>query len=360
MNEIPHPSTFISASLTEKIRSFAGEAEKLGSLHPGQLDIIYDQKWFNLFVPATHGGLELSFPDALCIEEGLAWADGSTGWTVTLCSGANWFIAFLDPALARKLFSDKKICLAGSGQPSGTARVLNDGYEVSGDWNYATGAHHATAFTANCIIEENGIVLKNQDGSPLIRSFLFMKDEVTIHENWRVTGMIATGSERFGVKRLQVANDRCFEINSKTVFLSHSIYQYPFLQFAEATLAVNSSGMSMRFLDLCEQLFNEKNHRQYPSVANAREQLQKARELFYDSVKRSWDESLNGSQPSEELLIRVSRASRALAAIARQLMDELYPYCGLVAADPGTEINRVWRDLHTASQHSLLNFTQAF
>ncbi len=113
----------------------------------------------------------------------------------------------------------------------------------------------------------------------------------------------------------------------------------------------------MRFLGLCEQLFKEKNHRQYPSVANAKEQLQKARQLFYDSVMHSWDELLTHTQPSGKLLKRVSKTSRDLAAKARQLVDELYPYCGLLAADPATEINRVWRDLHTASQHSLLNFT---
>jgi indole-3-acetate monooxygenase len=356
MKEIPHPSTFISASLVEKIRSLAGEAEKLGSLHPAQLDIIYDQKWFNLFVPATHGGLELSFPDALYIEEGLAWTDGSTSWTVTLCSGANWFIAFLDPGIAGKVFNDKKVCLAGSGQPSGTAKITETGYEVSGDWNYATGAHHATAFTTNCVIEENATVLKNEDGSPLIRSFLFLKEEVTIHKNWNVIGMIGTGSDSFSVRNLQVGNDRCFEINSKTANLPHPIYQYPFLQFAEATLAVNSSGMGMRFLDLCETLFKEKNYREYPSVAKGKKQLQEARQMFYEAVRQSWDEFTTAGSPSDELLIAVSKTSRALAAKARNLVDELYPYCGLVAANPSTDINRVWRDLHTASQHSLLLF----
>jgi indole-3-acetate monooxygenase len=356
MNEIPHPSSFIAPSLAEAIRQVSGEAEKLGSLHPAQLDIIYDQKWFNLFVPTSYEGLELTLAEGLYIEEALAWADGSTGWTVTLCSGANWFIGFLDPVLSGKLFNNKKVCLAGSGQPSGTAKITANGYQISGYWNYATGAHHATAFTANCSIEENGDALTNEDGTPLIRSFLFLKEEVTLYENWNVMGMIATGSDSFGVKNLHVGKDRCFEINSRNALLPHPIYQYPFLQFAEATLAVNSSGMGMRFLDLCEQLFQEKNYREYPSVASARKKLQDARQLFYDAVQYSWDECVSPAPPSDQSLTRVSQTSRALAGHARQLVDELYPYCGLAAADPSTEMNRVWRNLHTASQHSLLNF----
>jgi indole-3-acetate monooxygenase len=357
MNPIKHPSSFILSSLADVIRTASIEAEKLKGLHPAQLDIIYDQQWFKLFVPAAYGGLELSLPEALCIEEGLAWADGSTGWTVTLCSGANWFIGFLHPEIAKKLFSDRKVCLAGSGKPSGIAKITGNGYEVSGYWNYATGASHATAFTANCLIEENGVIFKNEDGSPQIQSFLFLKEEVIVYEDWNLMGMIPTSSYSFEVKKLQVEKDRCFEINNKNSWLSHPVYRYPFLQFAEATLAVNSSGMAMSFLDLCEKLFAEKkDHKNYPSVEKAKAQLQEARQLFYDAVQHSWDESLLYPGTSDELFDRVSKTSRSLAAVARQVVDELFPYCGLAAANPSTEINRVWRNLHTASQHSLLNF----
>jgi hypothetical protein len=52
----------------------------------------------------------------------------------------------------------------------------------------------------------------------------------------------------------------------------------------------------------------------------------------------------------------VSLYSRNLAKISRECVDLLYPYCGLAAANTDTEINQVWRDLHTASQHALLTF----
>jgi hypothetical protein len=41
-------------------------------------------------------------------------------------------------------------------------------------------------------------------------------------------------------------------------------------------------------------------------------------------------------------------------AASRHAVDTLYPYCGLVAASADSDINRVWRDFHTASQHALL------
>lgn len=57
---IPHPSSFIDIHSIHFIRQFTAESEKLGSLHPELLSIIYKEHWFNLFVPKEYGGLGLS------------------------------------------------------------------------------------------------------------------------------------------------------------------------------------------------------------------------------------------------------------------------------------------------------------
>jgi hypothetical protein len=80
---------------------------------------------------------------------------------VTLCSGANWFIGFLQPGIAATLFSSENVCFAGSGRASGIAKMINDDeFEISGSWQYATGAAHATAFTANCQFSFFSILVK--------------------------------------------------------------------------------------------------------------------------------------------------------------------------------------------------------
>jgi hypothetical protein len=134
------------------------------------------------------------------------------------------------------------------------------------------------------------------------------------------------------------------------------IYNYPFQQFAEATLAVNSSGMSMRFFDLCKPAEASPNTSGLTlnKWLAAYSIFQKARIDFYNAVDQSWRAHTLQQPTQEESLNAVTAAARALAAIARKSVDELYPYCGLWAANPATEINRVWRNLHTASQHTLL------
>jgi len=84
-------------------------------------------------------------------------------------------------------------------------------------------------------------------------------------------------------------------------------------------------------------------------------QLAEYRDQFYQITENSWEYCLNSKPVSKELMARISDSSKKLAITARHVVDNLYPYCGMLAADPETEINRVWRNLHTASQHSLFN-----
>ena len=227
----------------------------------------------------------------------------------------------------------------------GRGEGTGDNYEVTGSWKYATGAPHATAFTANCRIEKDGVLLENEDGSPVVRAFLFLREEVMVREDWDVMGMIATASHSFEVRELRVEEDRCFAIDGRAAFLPQPIYQYPFQAFAEATLAVNHSGMATRFFELCGEM---------EGVREAGERLKMARESFYMIVQASWEGCVRGREVLPELSTVVGAASQRLADESRRLVDGFYPFCGLRAARPGAEINRVWRDLHTASQHPLL------
>jgi indole-3-acetate monooxygenase len=357
---IPHPSAFIQPGWQQTIRKTATEAEQLGKLHPEQLELVYQQKWFKALMPEYYGGLNLTIPQLVRLQEGLSWADGSFGWVFTLCCGAGWFAGFIDTDLAPVLFADEKTCLAGSGASTGEALILPDGYQLSGTWNYASGAYHASHFTANCIIKnENGPVL-DADGNPLILPFIVDKRDVELLATWKYIGMVATGSNSFKIENLKVDKNRCFKIDATAVTIKSRLYQYPFRQLAEATLAANLMGMAIHFIDLAEEVIQQRiqlgkytSHQKTlltVKLIAIKAECNLARESFYEAVDNSWQ--INNIPALEQ----ISPTSRKLALTARRHVDDLYPYCGLLAASPDTEINRVWRDLHTASQHTLLTF----
>lgn len=364
MSAIHHPSLLLDAALVKQIRENAAGAEALGMLHPKQLELVYQQQWFNMLVPEAYGGLQYSLPKLIETEEALSWADGSLGWVVTLCSGAGFFGGFIVPEVAKEIFADKKACLAGSGADTGTATEHNNGFIINGNWKYASGVHHATHITINCcIVNVKGTPLI-VDGAPVIRSFVLDKADVQLQSGWKYMGMVATGSDAYTIDNVYVDKNRSFEIMPEAAVIDATIYKYPFLQLAEATLAANLSGLAVNFVDLCKDAFEFKatNVRRV-SEANAvlmmeeRESaiilLNDARTAFYKAVNLSWEDIAN-----EKYLKDVSRTSRMLARVARETVDGLYPYCGLLAASPDTDLNRVWRDIHTASQHTLLTFLE--
>lgn len=363
MNLTPHPAVQLHPDWLNLIRQTSDEGEDLGYLPAQLLELIFQQGWLKSMVPRAYGGLELSLPEIIRLEEALSWADGSLGWTLTLCSGAGWFGAFVPAVIAEEFFAAERVCIAGSGMVSGKAERNASGFLVNGNWKYASGAVHATAFTANCFILENGESVSDNLGNPLVLPFIFKAEEVNVLPTWKTMGLKATGSHAFEVKDLGVSENRCFEIHPAKAKINSPVYQYPFLQLAETTLAINSCGMAIRFLDLCSVVFEKKSFKlsadkslKLSELLNHQEdQLIEVRNRFYQSVDASWTTlSENKSIPKRELK-NLSYLSVALAKTSRQVVDELYPLCGLEAANPQMEINRVWRNLHTASQHALLN-----
>ena len=357
---IPHPSTFIKPEYIQLIRSHAAEAEQMGMLHPAQLVLIYEQKWFKALMPFANGGLGLSLPEIVRLQEALSYADGSFGWVFTLCSGAGWFVGFINTDLATSLLADEKACLAGSGATTGTAEITDEGFVINGEWNYASGAHHATHFTANCLIKNSHSEVLDDSDKPLVLTFILDKKDVELLATWKYTGMVATGSHSFKIENLKVGKERCFRIAPGFTTIDEKLYKYPFLQLAEATLAANISGIAIHFVEEAEKIIEQRIAMNKYTIAQQKTLLTKIsitkadlylrRRFFYDAIDASWGHA------RKKNLQRISKASRHLARIAREHVDTLYPYCGLMAASPDTEINRAWRDLHTASQHSLLTF----
>ncbi|MBS1616040.1 MAG: acyl-CoA dehydrogenase [Bacteroidetes bacterium] len=344
------------------LQAEAPVAEKLGRLTAKQLEVLCTRKAFRMFLPQRMGGLAMGLPEALHFEEQMARIDGSLGWTLTLCAGATLFAGYMQAPLAERLLAPPEACFGGSGASTGIAIEEQEGYCISGFWKYATGAPHLTAFTANCKIWQDGKELSDTNGRPRIRSFVFLKEEVKLHEDWHTMGLCATAGHAFEVAELWVPAERSFQILPENALCPEPIFQFPFQAFAEATLAANHAGMGQHFLDCCEKIFSEKKLRNPKSAPFIEKLFQEAestfhdsREHFFDVVESSWEACCAERICSEKSLQEVGAASRVLARLTREMASRLFPYCGMAALDPGSEINRVWRDLFTASQHSLLN-----
>jgi alkylation response protein AidB-like acyl-CoA dehydrogenase len=348
-----------------RIAQLAPAADAAGFLHPVQQAIIHRRGWLRMLAPASAGGSELPLPAVVRLEEEIAAVDGSMGWVVTLCAGAGWFAGFLAPKLARDIVGSRRLCVAGSGAPTGFADVDGAGYRISGDWAIASGAPMATHFTLNAIVREHGRPLEDDLGAPRIRAFIVPAKDVDIVPTWRSIGMRATASHGYRIDHRWVPADHGFTIDAAHATDAGPLYRFPFLSLAFVTLAANVAGIAAHFVRLARAAITARRHSlsglplaESPEVArrlaSATADMALARDRFYRLLDQAWQQVVAGSVVSADECAQLQAASLALVDVARRAVDELYPCCGLRAADQESELNRVWRDLHTATQHALL------
>jgi alkylation response protein AidB-like acyl-CoA dehydrogenase len=337
---------------TQRIRAGAAGAEAARFLLPDQQALIHEQGWLKMLAPRAAGGAEMPLPQVVRLEEAIAEADGSVGWVVTLCAGAGWFAGFLPPETAREIIETPHVCLAGSGAPTGFADKEGDGYRITGRWDIASGAPIATHFTLNAIVRGQG--------EESVRAFVVPAAQVVVEPTWRSFGMRGTASHGYRIDGAWVPASHGFSIDPACATAPGTLYRFPFMLLAWVTLSANLSGMARHFLQLAQEIVAAR--RQPPAsaqeaLANAAMALEGARERMLALLDQAWAqaEASTGGAPGISVALdnQLREASMALVIAARRAVGDIYPYCGLRAAQEDADINRVWRDFHTASQHAL-------
>ena len=314
------------------------------------LSWIAENNLWNLWVPKSHGGLEMPLAQGLETLRLLAETDGSLGWTVTLCSGANFFVGNLQKEVAHKVFveSESPVCLGGSGGVFGTAEKKGDAYIVSGKWKYATGAPYLSHFTLNAKIIENGKVLKNKDGSDRVCSFLLNKNDVNIVPDWKTMGLKATATHSFEVHQKKV--DKAFTFLYNKVYHESPIFKIDFSVFADLTLWVNYIGMATSFCKEARKILFDNG--EIKGLKNA---------IDLGNVKINQhtlaiEEKINSKSAIPEAWVNQVHqdASKSVKTLSEAII-RVYPLLGIRACSENHRLNYIFKDYFTATQHHIFS-----
>jgi len=348
------------------INDLQADSIRAKTLVPNQLDLIYKNNWFNIWVPTAYAGLGCSFPQGLDILEELAYHDGGLAWTITLCSGANMFAGFIDPAVAALVFNDPKVCFGGSGRVAGKAVWDGTQYTISGQWSFATGAPHLSHFTLNAPVYDGDSPRMDAEGKPVVYSFFVPREQVLVHYDWNTFGLEATASHSFSLDKVTVASTHAFVLSPEKRYVDSPLYRIPFMPFAELTLLVNYMGMFRRFLDLTEKYFFDKSKdtlwaerfsKTRFKMLDVLQQKNEADRLFVQATAaKIWTLSTEGAIAVDDAyLAEISTQCKDIVEYMRIEVVKMMPLLGIKAAQVEEEINIVFRNFFTAAQHSLLN-----
>jgi len=369
---VTHPISALTArieAMTPLLRELAPEADRLARLPDAIVSELVALGAFRLWIPHSCGGLEASLPEALRVYEAAARADGSAGWAVMIGAGGGLFADCLDLDTAREIFAPAEALIAGSGAAAGSAEQVEGGYRVSGRWRYASGAHYATTFTANCVVTRDGRPLHGADGTVAIRAMAFTPAQVIIDECWDANGMRGTGSDDFEVRGALVPQRRSFTVPAESPREPGPLYRLPFGVLTELPVTAVAVGIARHALESFALLAARKPAAGTSSPLAGDPLLQaryaachaclcRVREALHADASEAWQAAAAGRTCDPRLRARITSGCTSGVAELVVAVGDLAHLAGMTAIMRDGELARAWRDLQALAAHASVSQRQ--
>ena len=350
--------------LAPLITARAAEIEAARELPDDLLRDLVAAGCLRMFVPRSHGGLEIDLPSGLEILEAVARADGSTGWTVMIGAEAVLLLSLLPRRRFDALYADgPDIVGAGSFTPSGEAKVVDGGFEVTGRWPFASGCLHSKWQLANCVVTENGHRRPGPAaGVPETRFVVFPTEQAQILDTWFVSGLRGTGSSDIAVEKIRVAYDDSFDRFSSVPSVPGPLYLAATPQFSLHVASVGV-GIAQHAVDDIITLATSQKRRLFAAaalgdtpvfqhtLARAETDLRAARALLRGQAESFWAGLCAGPTPTLAEQTRCSATGAWVVATAASVVDVCYKAGGGTALYDASSLQRHLRDIHTLTQH---------
>jgi indole-3-acetate monooxygenase len=352
--------------LAPVITARAAEIEAGRRIPPDLVEALRSIGVFRMFVPRSHGGLELDLPTALEIYQALSRIDGSVGWTAMIGGGCDLFAPLLPRHTYEQVYQNgPDVIIAGSAQPAGTAEAVAGGWRVNGRWPFASGCQHADWIFGVCVMTEGGKPLPgpaSDGGPPLLRGVFLPARDWQIEDTWQVAGLKGTGSHHVVLRDTAVSAANFFNHANGVPCLSGPLYQ-AVLQLLPLMLGASSVGMAEGALDELVELANTGRQQLQAAVpmrdsetfqgelGRVAAELMAARAFLEVQAASYWRHALAGTLKDEALLTQSTQTAIWLATTCVRAADACFALGGSSALYETSPLQRRLRDLHTAAQH---------
>jgi alkylation response protein AidB-like acyl-CoA dehydrogenase len=355
--------------LTPALSARAAELEAAGRIPTDVVELLKAIGAFRLFVPKSHGGLELDLPSGLRIITALARVDGSVGWTAMIGSGSHLFTPLLPRPTYDQLYrSGPDVMVAGVSQPAGTAEATDGGWRVNGRWPFASGCLHADWMAGFCVMTEGGKRLAGPDDAkgPLIRGFFMPARDWQVEDTWYAGGLKGTGSHHIVMKDKLVPAANFFDPENGARGLPGPLYQ-SVREVLPLFHGAFSVGMARGALDELVELAGTGRQQLRAAVPMRDSELfqaelgrvaadVRAAEAFQQiQAESQWRRALAGTLKDDASLDEATQAGIWIATTCVRAIDACFALAGGSAVYETSPLQRRLRDMHVAAQHAVVH-----
>ena len=355
-------------SVRDLVPSISARSAEIDAARRLPLDLIAQLKaagCFRMFVPKSHGGLDIDVPASMEIIETLASADGSTGWVVMIGCETPMLLALLSRQHFDSIYaSGPDIVIAGAFAPRGHAELVESNYRVSGRWGFASGCQHSQWLFGNCIVTENGTPRAGViPGTAEARAMMFAPSKAQILDTWSVNGLRGTGSHDIAVENLTVPADDSFDIFFGRPCIENPSVAEPLL-YAALHIGAVAIGIAQRAINEIVALANTNKRRLYASaslaesplfqyrVGHADASLRAARNLLRGQADAVWNSAVAGNPVSIDGRAPVMAAITWAVQTCAAVVDTCYKAGGGTSPYDDSPLQRCMRDIQTLTQHA--------
>lgn len=325
-------------------------------------DIVQAMKAARIFrssTPTRFRGDAMAPHHFLKMVDRIATVDGSAAWVAAFGS-ANTYTAALSEEAQVVMYADSPDqVFAGGLHPVQKAVRVEGGWQVSGQWKFASGCMGADWIGVGIAgVPQGG----GPDAPPTVMMAVAPAAEVEIVDSWDVSGMRGTGSHDTRVSDKFYADAWVCERGAPGIF-DDPLFRYPAMAYQAQVHAVCNLGLARAAIEaakaasgaakiavgharLCDRAYY------LSGIAQAEATLRSARAFFYDAAETAWVSLLRGDPVSAEennmLRLSASHAAKAGAEVVRTC----YTIAGMGVISATNPMQRYMRDAMVVTQHA--------
>jgi alkylation response protein AidB-like acyl-CoA dehydrogenase len=340
------------------------EMDRRRELTPEVVEALVGQDMLRLLLPKSLGGQEIHLLEYCKTTEALAWADASVGWFINQSNVSSATSAAAMPAeAAASVFGDPRDGLAWGARHSKSKAIrVEGGYRLSGTWSFASGGRHTRWLGAHSAVQNPDGTPHLRYGRPDDRSFVFLRKDARITDDWHVLGLRGTGSDTYTVEDLFVPDERApardaleERRESGPIYTLMSTLLYA-TGFCGVTL-----GVARRLFEAYVELARGKHSRASPNAMAANNAVQRevgllearlsaARAFLHEAAGEAYEAAAAGKL-DVDLRLRLRLATTFGMNEATDVAIASYRAAGTTAILNSAPFERRFRDAMSCSQH---------
>lgn len=325
--------------------------------------------FFQLTAPRRSGGLEVDVETYCVVCEELARGDSSAGWVSMITAGGAFLMGMMPDKVRDEVYgADPTAAVIGQWAPTAKSEEVDGGYLLNGKWMWASGCYDAqwtfVGFPA----------LDRRSNEPDVRVGLVPTNELKIEDTWYVAGMSGTGSNTYAGTNIFVPAYRTLsmkDITEGNSFSDHrdeALYRSSIVTALPLGICATVCGMAEAAFDLTLEALGRgkpivgsiyKDARESPSyqlnLADARGNIDSAR-LHIMRAAADIDLGVREGRKLTELARARVRLDESIALKRlREALDLLLNIGGAGSFMLSNPLQKLWRDVGTASRHAYTN-----